>query len=345
MSNAKIVWANDLHGVARYILEVPAGLECNCLCPGCGARLEAVNSQNPYWKKRPHFRHYQAPELDDCATSAVLAAVREVVKSITEITLPGFEVTKQAIAPSGKTFTGMASVPEKLVSVEAAEFIDSTDAILTLSGGEKIRLRLVATTVRSSDPTQPVMGEIAINLSDPVLQTADPETLRRFISLESSAKTWCRYANAHEVEKIALDEANFMLETYIARAVRPEPVHISKDHSLPPFSTKLSPPKAVIKQHIPISDIEGAIHSFAGRNKQVNCYWLAAHPNSSKWGELIPTWETMFGEQYGDLLDAGLSAKERGEDATETLAKTAKHFGFTPQAIIGLWIAAGIAGR
>lgn len=166
------------------------GLDCNCVCPGCGARLEAVNAQNPYWKKRPHFRHYQAPELEDCATSAVLTAAKEIVKTITELKLPSFEVSQEIETPSGRKFTGKAKVSEEIVQVAAAEFVDSTDAILTLGDGQKIRLHLVATARRSSDPTEQVIGEIAIDLTDPVLQTADPKMLREHITLTGSARRW-----------------------------------------------------------------------------------------------------------------------------------------------------------
>lgn len=343
MSSATIVWANDLNGVARYILEVQTGLDCNCVCPGCGARFEAVNAQNPHWKKRPHFRHHQAPELENCAASAVLTAAREIVKTINEIKLPSFESKQEVITPSGKVFTGKAKAEELIIQVTAAEFVDATDAILTLAGGQQIRLRLVATAKRSSDPTVPVMGEIAIDLTDPVLQSADPQTLREHITLSGSARTWCHFASVQILDKLALDDANAQWEAFIARTPPPPPENNLQAvvHQEPKFV----PPATLVKQHIPTTDLAGSLRSLNRRDKVVHCYWCAASPDTSKWRHLIPTWETIFGQQYYDLLDAAMTARDMKRDATETLTATSNEFGFTPQAIIGLWMAARIAER
>lgn len=289
MSNATIVWANDLNGVARYILEVQTGLDCNCVCPGCGARLEAVNAQNPYWKKRPHFRHYQAPELEDCATSTVLTAAKEIVKSITELKLPSFEVSLEIEMPSGRKFTGKAKVAEEVVQVAAAEFVDSTDAILTLGDGQKIQLRLVATARRSPDTAEPVIGEIAIDLTDPVLQTADPKTLREHITLSGSARRWCHFANAKALEKLALADANAQWVTFVARTPAPPPEN--KFQSVVRPEPKLFPPSQPVKQHIPVSDMAGSLRSLNRRDKVVRCYWCASPPDTSKWGGTDPNVE------------------------------------------------------
>lgn len=339
MSTAKILWANDLSGIARHILEVPSGLDCNCICPGCAARLEAVNSQNPHWKKRPHFRHYEAPELDDCAEKAVFAAARAVVQTITEIKLPGFEVTKTAVAPSGKVFTGHGRSPEQITSVEAAEFIDFTDAILTLSGGQKIRLRLIAKTTRSADPNQPVMGEIEIDLKNPLLHEADPESLRKYISLDGSARRWCHYANMAAIEKIALDDANFQLQDYVVRTAIPPPSVADQVQSSRPVV------QTFLKQHVTIKDMDASIKALRGRHKRLHCQWATSHPDTSSWAKLIPTWEAIFNQLYGDILDAGMTARELNLDPSETLSNTADDFGFTPHAVISLWVAAGIARR
>lgn len=343
MSNATIVWANDLNGVARYILEVQAGLDCNCVCPGCGARLEAVNAQNPYWKKRPHFRHYQAPELEDCTTSAVLTAAKEIVKTIKNLKLPSFEVTQEVETALGRKFTGKAKVAEEVVQVTAAEFVDSTDAILTLADGQKIRLRLVAKARRSSDPAEPVMGEIAIDLTDPVLQTADPEMLREHITLTGSARRWCHFADTQALERLALADANAQWETFVART--PTPSLENTFQSVVRAEPKLFPPSQPVKTHIPVSDMAGSLRSLNRRDKVVRCFWCSSSPDTSKWGPLIPTWKAMFGEQYYDLLDAAMTARDTNQNATEALTATANAYGYSPQAIVGLWTAAQIAQR
>lgn len=79
--------------------------------------------------------------------------------------------------------------------------------------------------------------------------------------------------------------------------------------------------------------------------KTVSCEWNPDELDSSRWPDLIPTWENIFGDLYEDLLDAGMSAKDLGQDATAALHEAAAEYGFSPQAVIGLWIAAGVAIR
>lgn len=241
----------------------------------------------------------------------------------------------------GKVFTGKAKAEEEVVQVTAAEFVDATDAILTLASGQQIRLRLVATAKRSSDPTVPVMGEITIDLTDPLLQTADPETLREHIALSGSARKWCHFAGAQALEQHALNDANAQWESFIARRSIPPPEN--KLQTVVPPEPKLVPPAPVLKQHISTTNLAGSLRSLNRRDKVVRCYWRAVNPDTSKWKPLIPTWGAIFGQQYYDLLDAAMTARDIKRDATEALTATANEYGFSPQAIIGLWTAARIA--
>ena len=50
-------------------------------------------------------------------------------------------------------------------------------------------------------------------------------------------------------------------------------------------------------------------------------------------------------EQYYDLLDAAMTARDANQDATEVLKASANAYGYSPQAIVGLWTAARIAER
>jgi len=46
-----LVWATRIETrTAAHISEVASGLACSCTCPGCNATLEAVNSENPFWR-------------------------------------------------------------------------------------------------------------------------------------------------------------------------------------------------------------------------------------------------------------------------------------------------------
>ena len=161
MSEARIVWANDAAtNAARHITEVRTGLACHCVCPGCGAKLEAVNAQNPNWKRRPHFRHYEAPELVDCAQQAVLTGAREALKQAKKIELPELRIKRIIAAQDRMEFAAEVYEPAHRTQIESVEFVDATDAVLTLAGGQQIYVRLVATAKRPGDPKQLHISEV-----------------------------------------------------------------------------------------------------------------------------------------------------------------------------------------
>lgn len=93
----------------------------------------------------------------------------------------------------GRTFSAEKEVPGELKEVAGYEFVDATDAILTLVSGEQFYVRLIASgiTGAESTPKQTQYAEVLIDISDPVLRTASKEELRAHISLSPTQRRWC----------------------------------------------------------------------------------------------------------------------------------------------------------
>lgn len=231
MAKARIVWAVDEQsGAARHISEVSSGLACGCLCPGCSSRMEAVNSENPNWKKRPHFRHYGTSETEDCVERAMLSGVKEVLAGATEIELPELRVKRAITAQDGREFTAEEVEPSRRVPITAVGFVDAVDAVLTLADGQQIYVRLVATArSRSRDPAQTRLAEIVIDVSDPVLRTADPATLREHITLAPNARRWCSHWKEADLGADAEARARQLADQYWREFAETKPATATVD--------------------------------------------------------------------------------------------------------------------
>ena len=59
-----LVFGERADGTMAYIAEVSPGLECNCVCPGCGTRLVACKGN----KQDHHFGHYGVGDRRPCQT-------------------------------------------------------------------------------------------------------------------------------------------------------------------------------------------------------------------------------------------------------------------------------------
>lgn len=345
MSEARIVWASDAATkAARHISEVRTGLACNCVCPGCAARLEAVNAENPLWKRRPHFRHYQAPELEDCAQQAVLTGAREALTQATEIKLPEVRAGRIVVAQDQVDFAAEAVQPEQQMAVEAVELVDATDAILTLAGGEQIYVRLVATAKRPADIKQTLLPEVLIDISDPVLRTADPETLRRHITLGVRAKHWCNHLRepdliAEAEAAVQQKAAKYWEDRITQRDAEERAADMMAKQFQNPVQTHADPVRLVTR-------IAAAATKSKPRYTGPVDYvwaWEAPHPRSVENAiatnkQIWPRWD------WSAIIKAGEAYRSRGTPVETAILETLERFSFSPSnnVVRNSWLQAGI---
>jgi len=215
---ATIVWASDRDtGVARHISEVSRGLACGCICVGCGSVLEAVNSENPNPKRRMHFRHPETEETDTCVAGAMLAGARAQLNTGDALMLPAYSVTGSAKAADGREFNALEQSPQSRAMIEQIQWVDETDALLTLADGRQLRVRLVAVSGGAGVQrlgTDDHLAEILIDVSDPALRDADPEALRARIMLDTAAKRWCHHWQASALVAAATSVAQDKADWY-----------------------------------------------------------------------------------------------------------------------------------
>lgn len=104
---AKMIFAKQKDtGKIVGIDEVEKGLACNCVCPNCGAVLEARKGKI----RVHHFAHYDKDETSFCSESALHLAAKEVLKEAREIALPALKISIDAcrkeieVLPDGHKF-------------------------------------------------------------------------------------------------------------------------------------------------------------------------------------------------------------------------------------------------
>jgi hypothetical protein len=347
MSEATIVWATDVDtGSAKHILEVETGLACNCLCTGCNAKLEAINSRNPDPKRRPHFRHHDTPELADCTQHAVLAGARESLRGATEIELPGMKVRHSARARDGAEFTGEVDEPPRRVQIESIEFVDATDAILTLEDGQRIYVRLIATGKRPVDPKQSLYSEILIDITDPVLLTADPATMRRHITLAPNSRVWCVYFRQAQLAEVVKAEAEKQAdEHWRKREAQRQADDEWKQRQIQLNNSVVSAQVAADHDvHLPRSEQARSAPRIRARQPPAiaKVVWTDVIPDLASLKASAPTWEIILGGGWRDILTQGLTARDSGESVSEAIRRAAERAHVHPSTITGFWHGAGI---
>lgn len=66
-------------------MDVPRGLACHCLCPGCGAPLVAKHGAG---RRQPHFAHYGSVPNESCAETAVHLYAKQILTRASRLNLP-----------------------------------------------------------------------------------------------------------------------------------------------------------------------------------------------------------------------------------------------------------------
>ena len=85
----------------------PSGLVCNCVCPGCGARLIARHGE----RITSHFAHHEGHATKSCVESAIHAAAKQVLLEHCRLQVP-----QRAVSVSARTLEGNYISRYKLLS-------------------------------------------------------------------------------------------------------------------------------------------------------------------------------------------------------------------------------------
>jgi len=141
-----MAWARDIEtGEPRYIGEIDAdhrGKLCGCECPSCRLPLTAVNAAKEKVVRRPHFRHPEGAERDECVVLAARAAAMRLLAEEGVIDLPRRRMSAAAEGLSGALHEAWVEVPPQRVRVASIDFRDQTFAVLTLDDGRQLRVAL-----------------------------------------------------------------------------------------------------------------------------------------------------------------------------------------------------------
>ena len=191
-------WARDITtGEPRHILELGAerrGARSGCECPSCGLPLTAVNVAKAEFVKRPHFRHPEGAQRDECLVLAARAAALRQFQEEGWLELPRRQMSARATGLSGHIHEAWVELPPERVRITEVDFRDRAVAVLTLDDGRQLRVELTGTLAGGSDLVLDAGGHpvptILLDVEDPRLAGMAPDDLRRRLRLLPSGICW-----------------------------------------------------------------------------------------------------------------------------------------------------------
>ncbi len=179
-----LVFALDAEsGAVRHVREGATGQRCNCVCPGCGQALEAVNAEAKIYKRRPHFRHLDGQTVERCAGQALAAAIESAMRTVDAIPLP-------PILPGAPLLDVRAETVDA-VAIERFEIVDYTEGLLVLPDGREFRVSISAHDVGHEDGERTF--DLVLHLPEHQIEGLESvEGLRSYLTLDKAAWRWCR---------------------------------------------------------------------------------------------------------------------------------------------------------
>jgi len=208
-------WATDVAtGEPRHILELGAdrrGAKSGCECPNCGLPLTAVNAAKADFVRRPHFRHPEGAERNDCLILAARAAAMRQLKEEGWLELPRRQMSARATGLSGNVHEAWVELPRERVRIRDVDFRDRTAAVLTLDDGRQLRVELTGTlsvdAASVGTSTDKLVPTILLLIDDPALAGMPPEELRSRLKLLPSDLCWRLHWDDADLSARALAEA------------------------------------------------------------------------------------------------------------------------------------------
>jgi hypothetical protein len=211
LADLVMAWARDTEtGEPRYILELDAnhrGAKCGCECPSCGKPLTAVNAAKTEFLRRPHFRHPEGAQRDECLVLAARAAALRQLQEEGWLDLPRRRMSARVAGLSGEFHEAWVEEAPARIRISQVDYRDRATAVITLDDGRQLRVELTGTP-GSPDQLKPSgqpVPTIYLAIDDPQLAALAPEELRRRARLQPNELCW--HAHWNDAQLLAQAEA------------------------------------------------------------------------------------------------------------------------------------------
>ncbi|NKI93913.1 hypothetical protein [Rhizobacter sp. SG703] len=211
LADLVMAWARDTAtGEPRYILELDTahrGAKCGCECPSCGKPLTAVNAAKTEFLRRPHFRHPEGAQRDECLVLAARAAALRQLQEEGWLDLPRRRMSARVAGLSGEFHEAWVEEAPARLRINQVDYRDRATAVITLDDGRQLRVELTGTPGNPDQLTpdgQPV-PTIYLAIDDPWLAALEPEELRCRARLTPNELCW--HAHWNDAELLARAEA------------------------------------------------------------------------------------------------------------------------------------------
>lgn len=209
LADLVMAWARDsVTGEPRYILELDKhhrGSHCGCECPSCGMPLTAVNAAKMEFQVRPHFRHPDGAEREECFVLAARAAALRQLLDNGYLDLPRRKVPGQTLGLSGKYYDAWVEAPAQKIQISQVDYTDKATAVVTMPDGRQLRVDLTGTAGASTvqGPDGLPVPTIFMEVVDPELASMDPQELRSRARLQPTELCWHAHWNDGDLQALA----------------------------------------------------------------------------------------------------------------------------------------------
>lgn len=210
-----MAWARDIEtGEPRYIGEIDAehrGGRCGCECPSCRLPLIAVNAAKEKVLRRPHFRHPEGAQRDECAVLAARVAAMRLLAEEGVIDLPRRRMSATAEGLSGALHEAWVETPAQRVRIASIDFRDRTVAVLTLDDGRQLRVALTGgITEQAGDAGEITLVPTITIEVDASVAGMDQAEIRKRLQLLPESICWRSHWNDAELRADAARQATGM---------------------------------------------------------------------------------------------------------------------------------------
>jgi len=204
-----------------------SGLKCDCICPGCSARLQLKQG-----KKRRHFAHHNAPASERCVERSIHSAAIQVLVEQKYLRLPEMKVEVSAYALSGAKVRRTQILREEAiarfdecrpeVTFVREDFGTIRADVVGYKGGRQLLVEMWFTHAvhreKKSKLERLGLPAVEIYLGDLDLEDGF-EAIQKRVSGHMPAKEWLFYPGADEVRKALQEEVDAEVarlnETYV----------------------------------------------------------------------------------------------------------------------------------